>query len=330
MEEDMQKIMGLLSNEEFVNKFKEVISTKQKSDGGGDAKKFFEAIIRQIPKPAIILFVNKNGIIEYINEYAAEIYGNSVAEMVGKRPSDLVKNKMAGGKTFVEMALEQKTRIEGVEAVLEFKGQQKPVIVSCAPVYTDGDFIGMTVVLIDITEQKRREEEARNALEFVKQMVLNMPGYVAFVGKEGLIKYANVNLAKLAGFEKVEDVIGKKPSEVAKIHPSYRDAARIFLNAIKNRQKLENLQMVLVTPKGEEIEVMADVFPVVVNGEFEGYVEIFREDIISRVPIPAFVIDSDHKVLYWNKACEMFTGVKAGDAVGTEKAWMAFYKEKRP
>jgi len=42
------------------------------------------------------------------------------------------------------------------------------------------------------------------------------------------------------------------------------------------------------------------------------------------------VIDPQHRVLFWNKACEELTGVKSAEVVGTTEQWKPFYEEKRP
>ena len=52
--------------------------------------------------------------------------------------------------------------------------------------------------------------------------------------------------------------------------------------------------------------------------------------VIQGSPIPAFVIGKDHKVLYWNKALEELSGIKAGELIGTRQHWKAFYSKKRP
>ena len=52
--------------------------------------------------------------------------------------------------------------------------------------------------------------------------------------------------------------------------------------------------------------------------------------IIQGTTIPTFVIDKDHKVTHWNKACEKLTGFPADDLIGTNRHWKAFRKEKRP
>jgi len=56
----------------------------------------------------------------------------------------------------------------------------------------------------------------------------------------------------------------------------------------------------------------------------------FLTQIIERSPVPTFVINIDHKIIFWNAACENVTGVRTCEAVGTNKAWHPFYSEERP
>jgi PAS domain S-box-containing protein len=52
--------------------------------------------------------------------------------------------------------------------------------------------------------------------------------------------------------------------------------------------------------------------------------------IVDSLTVPTFVIDTDHVVTAWNKACELLTGISATDIIGTKDAWRGFYKAKRP
>jgi signal transduction histidine kinase/CheY-like chemotaxis protein len=52
--------------------------------------------------------------------------------------------------------------------------------------------------------------------------------------------------------------------------------------------------------------------------------------IIDSSPVPAFVIDADHVVTHWNRACEQIIGVPAADILGTRNHWRAFYPAQRP
>jgi len=54
------------------------------------------------------------------------------------------------------------------------------------------------------------------------------------------------------------------------------------------------------------------------------------QSIIGSSPIPAFIIGKDHIIIYWNKALEELSGIKAREVVGTRQQWRAFYKTARP
>ncbi|MEN6464657.1 MAG: PAS domain S-box protein [Syntrophaceae bacterium] len=54
------------------------------------------------------------------------------------------------------------------------------------------------------------------------------------------------------------------------------------------------------------------------------------EGIIEGSPIASFVIDRNHKIIFWNKACEELTGLRGEDMIGTDNQFMPFYPEKRP
>ena len=54
------------------------------------------------------------------------------------------------------------------------------------------------------------------------------------------------------------------------------------------------------------------------------------QDLVQGAPIPEFVIDKTHRVLFWNRALEEYSGIAAGDVIGTTDHWKAFYPSMRP
>ncbi|MCK5723149.1 MAG: PAS domain S-box protein, partial [Gammaproteobacteria bacterium] len=56
----------------------------------------------------------------------------------------------------------------------------------------------------------------------------------------------------------------------------------------------------------------------------------FSANLIQHCAIPAFVVDSQHKILYWNKACEELTGFKAENMIGTSDHGNVFHGCNRP
>jgi len=58
----------------------------------------------------------------------------------------------------------------------------------------------------------------------------------------------------------------------------------------------------------------------------------FQDEIIDFLPDATLVIDREGKVIAWNRAMEVLTGVPAGDKLGNGDYEYAlpFYKERRP
>lgn len=54
------------------------------------------------------------------------------------------------------------------------------------------------------------------------------------------------------------------------------------------------------------------------------------EYLLQQLPVSAFVINSKHQVIIWNKACEQLTGLTAEQILGTNQHWRGFYKTQRP
>jgi len=56
----------------------------------------------------------------------------------------------------------------------------------------------------------------------------------------------------------------------------------------------------------------------------------FTDSLIHNATIPIFVLDENHKIIIWNKACEELTGFAADAMIGTSRQWQPFYEQMRP
>jgi PAS domain S-box-containing protein len=54
------------------------------------------------------------------------------------------------------------------------------------------------------------------------------------------------------------------------------------------------------------------------------------EGIVQGSPVPMFVIDKNHEVILWNRACTDLTGYSAQEMIGTDNYYKPFYENKRP
>lgn len=56
----------------------------------------------------------------------------------------------------------------------------------------------------------------------------------------------------------------------------------------------------------------------------------FCRCMVDGSPIPAFVISTDHTIVFWNQALAELSGLPAAAMIGTREQWRAFYSEERP
>ena len=52
--------------------------------------------------------------------------------------------------------------------------------------------------------------------------------------------------------------------------------------------------------------------------------------ILDGTLVATFVIDTNHRVTHWNRACSILTGVSAQEIIGRDDFWKAFYPTQRP
>jgi len=65
-------------------------------------------------------------------------------------------------------------------------------------------------------------------------------------------------------------------------------------------------------------------------GELSDKSGIDLKEIMRVSPVPKFAINRDHQVIYWNRALENLSKIKAEQVLGTNKQWKVFYDNQRP
>ncbi len=199
-------------------------------------------------------------------------------------------------------------------------------------------------VLAQAIKQEVEHRVAESLLKLTKYSVDNASLEIFWITPEGEFTYANETAAERLGYSKE----GLEGMRVWDIDPNHGKDKR------KERWKKLKDEGVLVFESEHETKE-GKRYPVEITShhlEFGGkeYEFAFVEDIGERKErenklkknkdwlsqivegssVPLFVIDEDHKVTHWNKACENLTGISKDDLVGTEDPWKAFYDEARP
>jgi PAS domain S-box-containing protein len=207
------------------------------------------------------------------------------------------------------------------------------------------------------------EKELKTEKGKFERLFMQLPEAAVYVDSDFHILNVNPRFCELFGYSQ-EEVKGKNIDNV--VAPEQKkDEARILTeNAVKEAVYCDTVRQ---KKNGRMFNVSLSVAPIVVEGHHIGAVALYRDitkrrkmeeqletyssqleklvdqrtqelkqsdeklqRIVDGSPIPAFFIGTDHKIVYWNKAIEKLSALKAEEMIGTDQHWKAFYQEKRP
>lgn len=201
-------------------------------------------------------------------------------------------------------------------------------------------------LMADIQEQK---QIGRERLEFLQRLIDTIPNPVYYKNLQGHYLGCNRAFAEIFGKTR-EQIVGMT---VADLLPA--EHARTLVDAdVELFQQLSgqfqifegelnyadgSLHTVLFYKAvfQDREEAPAGVIGTIVDISQRKEIEIalaeqreFSENLLQNSAVPCFVIDVNHNVLTWTRACEELTGVDVSDVLGSDRHWQAFYSQKRP
>jgi PAS domain S-box-containing protein len=197
------------------------------------------------------------------------------------------------------------------------------------------DFRPEKPVILGVADKNKNAEGLRYAHEIGIFTTDNYKDLYQIEGLNVLIELTSNNL--------LTDIIeATKPAGVKLID---HIEVRSFWNSVQiekeMRRALEEIKQAdLDTEKIEPyFDRFANRISTIITERSQRYEEIERNlvaseramaQIVNGSTIPTFVINQDHIVTHWNRACENLTGYSAAELVGTTNQWKPFRKKMRP
>ena len=200
-------------------------------------------------------------------------------------------------------------------------------------------------ILEDITERKKAEDALRESEEKYRLVVENSHDAI-YIYRESRFIFVNTNASELTGYSH-EELMDMEVWDL--IHPD--DRAPLQASG-QRRIKGENLSTFfnarIITKTGDvrqgeffvdrinyprQIAILGIVRDVTDRKNVEQKLrenEARLDAILQNSPIPKYVIDTNHRVMFWNKALEEFSGIKAHDVIGTTRQWQSIYEAEQP
>jgi PAS domain S-box-containing protein len=192
--------------------------------------------------------VDQNESITLVNHSFSEISGYSLEDLIGKNASNLFLNQE--NKELI--VAKNKLRTYGITDSYELQvknknGELRHWLISGAPNYDiNGKATGSIGIHLDITEQKKQEEELY-LLSLIAEKNINA---VVISDMEGRIEWVNASFERMSGFTK-EELVGIKPGHLLQGPETNPETIRYLKNQISKGQPF-NCEIVNYTKTREK------------------------------------------------------------------------------
>ncbi|MCE5333099.1 MAG: PAS domain S-box protein [Desulfobacteraceae bacterium] len=244
-------------------------------------------------------------------------------------------------------------------------GEGKTLRITAVPLRDSrGELIGAIQTLVDETENKRNKQALIAANQQLNDIIEFLPDATFVLDEKGKVIAWNRAIEEMTGVPK-DEMLGR--GDGASSVPFYGEKHAHLVNLLdfpdnesdarygKVRRKGRTLYAETFAPLVHEnkgAHVLASAAPLIdVQGKRVGSIESIRDiteavrqggalresqqlllNIIDFLPDATFVIDTEGKVIAWNRAIEEMTGIKASEVLGKGDYEYAlpFYGERRP
>ena len=182
-----------------------------------------------------------------------------------------------------------------------------------------------------ITQQKRTQEELRQSEEKYRDMVNTVNDGIFASNDRGILMFANQALARIHGFERPEELVGRTflefiaPAMVGNITQS-------FIESLQGGTTSETIEAEIIRPNGTGAFIEIKPVPFVEDGKVTGVRGVVRDitarkqaeevlaqernllrSLIDHVPDLIYVKDAQSRFLIANPALARLTGVASPD-----------------
>ena len=197
-------------------------------------------------------------------------------------------------------------------------------------------------------ELERSSDELAKTSLFLEGILLNAVEGVISINTRGLIQSVNPAVEELFAYS-AEEMIGQNvkmlmPSPFQENHDGYLnnylvtgkkkiiDVGREVVGRRKDGSTFPMELSVSENKIGDSMSFTGIVRDVSERASKQKELEdqkFYYENLFENLNVPAFVIDTEHKVILWNRAIELLSGVMASEILGTTNHQKAIYNEER-
>jgi len=197
--------------------------------------------------------------------------------------------------------------------------------------------------------ERRKAEEALGKISHLNKLILeSMVEGICGLDSEGKVTFVNPAAAHMVGW-KIPDLVGRLmhtiihhtrpngspyPREECAICKAYKTGAiqhvdsEVFWRKDGSSFPVEYISTPMHDEEDNLVGTVVAFKDITERKQAQAVLQKEQERlaiVLDGNPIPAFVIDREHKVVFWNRACETLTGVPKEKALGRPADSEAFY-----
>ena len=279
----------------------------------------------------LVMFVDNDDKILYVNKRFKEKIGYSDSELIGK-----IGYKLLLSPDDQEIILKaNKERIQNISSQYEATfiakdGTKFDFLVSGAPVRdADDNIIGSIGNMIDITERKIAEEKLRKSQQLFHTLAHTSPVGIFRTRPDGYTTYVNPKWMEISGLT-FEEALGN--GWLNAVYPEDKKVLAENWQLYSKEGKESIAEYRFLKPDGSVVWVLGNAVPEVLDGKIQGFIgtvtditerkiaekkikeseEKYRT-IIEVFPDIIMISDLERNILYANDALENYTGITPKD-----------------
>ena len=284
----------------------------------------------------VALLLQRQGVLVYANAAAERLIGRPRGELVGTALEALWDAGSRPGAAPLPVPGEQ-LRLAAVNS------EERWVEMGVQAADTHGiptEILTLTDVTVHVRTQRQLEHTDRN----LRSITDHISAALVILVNEQII-YVNHAMEALSGYGWAELMAMERGRLLSPEDQARLDHQSVLL---ARGEVPPGIEICLITRAGEERHIEARSSAIEFNGRDAVFRTLFDiterkraeqgqdearkvlRQILDGGPVPTFVINADHVVTHWNRACEVVTGHGAEEMIGTRQQWRGFYTEERP
>ena len=270
-----------------------------------------------------------DGIIKSWNKGGEKMFGYTAKEIIGKHISLIIPEEYINEEKEILKKIRNNEIIDHYETVrVKKSGEQLHVALTVSPLKDiEGNIIGVSKIVRDISFRKKTEEERKKNDEYNRHLAAIVEySDDAIISKslDGIIRSWNKGGERMFGYT-AKEIIGKHISLI--IPPDYINEDKEILKKIRNNEIIDHYETVRVKKSGEQFYVSLTVSPLKgIEGNIIGVSKTAR-DITIRKKFELDLKNANKKLLFQNEEKEK----RASELINAnnELAFQNNQKEKR-